>query len=682
MDGEASKKPVTVPVDKSIGEIVMMILKFVLVHALSLTATTDLFRMINCIFAEPVVPNTRYLIDKLFYPKNNNNLYATCTKCSAGMGRFERKDHHVTCQICNTVVDVRDYAFKNFFDKMDVASQISTLIESNSEYYNNVVNHKGYEDGCIRDIYDGKRYWEFVKNLNPKDRHTYATVTFNTDGAPLFESSSYSIWPIFIMVNELPYHVRSRELILAGLWFGKHKPNMKAFLEPFVDNMNELSSKGIECTIDGINLRIQVFALVCCIDAVARAPVQGFTQFNGSYGCGQCLHPGEWVRSNPNNARAGSMKYPLQSDVPKDRNMKETIEHMQQAVESNQPIFGVKCPSQLINLICYDIIYGCIVDSMHCTSGIAKQFATTWFGNKNKAGLLSRSVITIIDTLTNNIKAPHQIVRFARSFSDKEYWKAREWENWIMFYSMVVLQDILPDDLLMHWALFVEAFYILSKTELTIHEVDFADKLLREFVGKTELLYGKAAMTFNVHSLVHLARSVSDWGPLWSHNAYAFESGNGELLKVIHASKGVHHQICRRISLKYSFISLKEHVNPFCSFTVKQYCNTLGCTMAKQTFRPNHIRYFGSVSRVDELWKHRLNLGKNSISYKKVVKNSCLYVSALRGNRRSDNSFAVLVDNTYVKILNFIVDTASHHEYTIVARVRTMNAYIDNMCGI
>ena len=144
------------------------------------------------------------------------------------------------------------------------------------------------------------------------------------------------------------------------------------------------------------------------------------------------------------------MKYPLRNEVPKDRNVEDTIKQMMEAANSKKPILGVKCPSQLINLVHYDIINSCIADSMHCCSGVAKQFATTWFGNKNKARLFPKYIVLQIDTLMANIKAPHQIVRLIRSFSEKEFWKAREWENWTMFYSMIILQNILPGHLLMH----------------------------------------------------------------------------------------------------------------------------------------------------------------------------------------------------------------------------------------
>ena len=75
--------------------------------------------------------------------------------------------------------------------------------------------------------------------------------------------------------------------------------------------------------------------------------------------------------------------------------------------------------------------------------------------------------------------------------------------------------------------LLVEAVYIMLQNEITITQLDHADRLLHIFVAKTEALYGKEAMTFNVHQLLHLAASVRDWGPLWSHSGFPFESGNG-----------------------------------------------------------------------------------------------------------------------------------------------------------
>ena len=69
--------------------------------------------------------------------------------------------------------------------------------------------------------------------------------------------------------------------------------------------------------------------------------------------------------------------------------------------------------------------------------------------------------------------------------------------------------------------------------------------MLHEFVAKTEEYFTADAMTFNVHQLLHIAESVLNWGPLWAHSAFAFESGNCELLQAIHCAKGVILQIVR-----------------------------------------------------------------------------------------------------------------------------------------
>ena len=296
MAGTNFNKRTTVPVAITIAEIVIMIIRYALVNALTLVATFQLFSLINCIFENPILPHSKYLIDKLFYPKKWATFHAICTQCHRYAGTFEpRKDRHVTCKTCNVRISVKEYDYEDFFITMDPSTTIVELLQANSDYYNYIVNERPHKKGFINDIYDGKLYREFVNSLNETDKHQYATTTFNTDGAPLFESSTTSIWPIYLMINELSYSVRTKELVLAGLWFGKNKPDMDLFLTPFVENMNQLATTGIECYINNIKRQIKIFPLVCCVDSVARAPVQGFVQFNGRYGCGQCLHPGEWV---------------------------------------------------------------------------------------------------------------------------------------------------------------------------------------------------------------------------------------------------------------------------------------------------------------------------------------------------------------------------------------------------
>ena len=140
MESEDFNKPIQIPVNKSIAEVIIMMMKYSLIHSLSLTEITDFlpwsivfFVVINCL-----LPNTRYLIDKLFDPKNCTKFHVICTECGAYVGQFEREDCSVKCKVCKTEISVKNNAYKDFFVTM---SLISKLIESNSEYYNYIMNN-------------------------------------------------------------------------------------------------------------------------------------------------------------------------------------------------------------------------------------------------------------------------------------------------------------------------------------------------------------------------------------------------------------------------------------------------------------------------------------------------------------------------------------------------------------
>ena len=74
------------------------------------------------------------------------------------------------------------------------------------------------------------------------------SFVLNTDGAPVFKSSKVSIWPVFLVINELPFKIRMKKenAILAALWFGNEKPAMGTFLKPLQASFMKLKD-GIKC---------------------------------------------------------------------------------------------------------------------------------------------------------------------------------------------------------------------------------------------------------------------------------------------------------------------------------------------------------------------------------------------------------------------------------------------------
>lgn len=59
--------------------------------------------------------------------------------------------------------------------------------------------------GTIRDVYDGEKYRKLSTFLS---QPANVSLLLNTDGVALFHSSTVSLWPIWLIVNELPLRKR------------------------------------------------------------------------------------------------------------------------------------------------------------------------------------------------------------------------------------------------------------------------------------------------------------------------------------------------------------------------------------------------------------------------------------------------------------------------------------------
>ena len=75
------------------------------------------------------------------------------------------------------------------------------------------------------------------------------SFTLNTDGVNKYRSSkSGSIWPIYLIINELPkeYRFKIEYMIPAMVYCDKDKPNMLTFLKPLINKMNDWYINGID----------------------------------------------------------------------------------------------------------------------------------------------------------------------------------------------------------------------------------------------------------------------------------------------------------------------------------------------------------------------------------------------------------------------------------------------------
>lgn len=77
--------------------------------------------------------------------------------------------------------------------------------------------------------------------------------------------------------------------------------------------------------------------------------------------------------------------------------------------------------------------------------------------------------------------------------------------------------------------------------------IDFAEKVLYNFVKYFEKSYGREVVTYNFHSLIHLVTNVRNLGNLNTINCFPFENYLGKLKTLVRSSANPHAQLCRRI---------------------------------------------------------------------------------------------------------------------------------------
>jgi hypothetical protein len=201
-----------------------LLLCFALRHSLTKVALDDLLELLNIIMPLSALPRTRFLFSKLFtFCQEKVERHYYCTSCSICTYIGQVMNISV-CPVCNA--NMTDKTKIGFFLVLPLENQLRDMLENSNmadliRYPSNreKLNHENLED-----IYDGSSYKSIsqLKNEN-------ISITWNCDGANAFNSSCKSIWPLQCVVNELPYNVRRKHVLLNGLWFGFAKPVMQTF---------------------------------------------------------------------------------------------------------------------------------------------------------------------------------------------------------------------------------------------------------------------------------------------------------------------------------------------------------------------------------------------------------------------------------------------------------------------
>lgn len=549
-----------VPMPKLIKLLLLTVTK--LRHKITDTAAIDFLKLINICSNAERLPISNYMLKKTFSKLSPAEVHHMCPQCAIYFG-MATENPTLTCHSCFNEFNVKNnIQVGNFFMYLNLSDQLKDILENHNI---KLCKPDLTEASCsFAGVMDGLQYKKAMKHFDQP-----ISITFSCDGVPAFKRSKYSLWPVLCTINELPHLIQKEKVMIASLWFGVKKPEMSQYLLPFVRECEKLSKEGINVQLDNtiVNLKVSVLIGVC--DTVARPMLQNATQFNGRFGCGYCLHPGQVVEKGRGHVRV----YP-QGDVEFElRNMAQTISFMKDAEKKSEAVNGMKGLSILLMIPNFNIIESLIPDYMHCVLlGVVRQFMALWLDSEHHSKVFYLGPQQKeIDKRFLNIQPPLNISRTPRTIVERSLWKAHEWYCWLLYYSIPVLKGLLPDQNLFHWSLLVHAMYLLLKETILKSEVHQASVMLQKFITLTSTLYGREHVSYNVHMLSHLAKSVSNWGPLWTHSAFVYENYNAELLDFIRSTNGVSSQICDRFRLKCGIPKIAAICLPHMSDVERDY---------------------------------------------------------------------------------------------------------------
>lgn len=649
------------------------------------TEFNNTIQFVNTIFAAPVLPQSSYLLDNLLLGNMDVEYHFYCRSCFKYFGILDyenTKTHLCGNHLCRTVNVISDLRVASFFVIFDIPIQVQVVLNKNGNKNFLLTPAEAVarsEQGFLTGIWSSSKYREFAASLGAHDDHVIS-FKFGTDGAAIAVSSKFSIWPIQAEIIELPTDIRQSNLILCGLWFGVKHARMDLFLGPFVNKMQRLS-RGYQITVENDVWNCRSYAIGCCVDSGARGAVQGIKTHSGYSSCNWCVTTGEWI--------GGAVRFPeRRNDISRKRTHEELV-RLQRALAENPNLqqenvleeeeeelsddeeredhddplqLGVNAISPLINLPKFNIVDGFFVEAMHLLDlGLTKAFLSKWLGDYGYPYYI-KDLSPEINRRIMAIRPPVEFRRLPRDLSTKAHWNARENHNFGMYLCVPVLNEYLPRRFLKVWQLFMQANYLLNRQKVSDQDVRTADVLISKFREETQLLYDDTDMTYNMHIYKHLPADTANWGQSFDTSAYSLESGNGDLKDLIHSVQGIPNQIIRALSWNLAL----DLLEPVVSQKARDFVKDLFVPKRnKQTsIKVGDVRLKGKPAifyltqeerYLCEQQEHEID---NLECYKKIIVKECVFTEEREGGR-TDNSVAMLVDNSIILIRKILFDRES-----------------------
>ncbi|XP_065679433.1 uncharacterized protein LOC136071678 isoform X2 [Hydra vulgaris] len=372
-------------------------------------------------------------------------------------------------------------------------------------------------------VYLGIEYG--IKRKLQKNPHNFNNIELlvNVDGLPLFKSTGTTIMPILCSF-------RKSEVFIVSLFCGQSKPNsIEDFLNDFLIEYKDLHTNGL--VFNSITYTLSIKLFIC--DAPARAFLKCIKSHTGYFSCERCTIKGSY------NGRVvfHLVECPLRTDVDFAAMLYE--KHQLQ-----------RTPLLDYNISC---VRSFSLDYMHLVClGVIKRMLKFLIGDGPRAYRLSHLQISeIVNRLTVlNGKMPSEFSRQPRTVIEWKRWKATECRQFLLYTGCVVLKSIVNEGVYTHFLKLSVAFNILldsNANNRTPQMLEYARKLLVDYVSSAIQFFGPTFSTYNVHNLLHIVDDAENFNcSLDDISAFQFENYMQVIKKFVKSAHNPLAQIVKR----------------------------------------------------------------------------------------------------------------------------------------
>lgn len=248
-------------------------------HRLSAQCIEDIISLLKKLNVNNV-PSSWYKLKQILTDtKPSSKQVFICPECEC------TSTNSVTCSQCNNQFNT--LSKPNSFFTFPIKNQIERILQYNRDVFSGHSSTTTY----LKDICDGAVH----RKLQSEIQDPFITLTLNADGIQPHKSSTQTIWPILLVINEIPLKRRFsiENIVLAGVWPGPSKPtrnDMSLFLRPLVNELLILE-QGENFDFyneDNNSITACVFLIGACCDKPAQALLQVLPEPTAAFGCGRC----------------------------------------------------------------------------------------------------------------------------------------------------------------------------------------------------------------------------------------------------------------------------------------------------------------------------------------------------------------------------------------------------------